>query len=280
MDVATNLNSNPKIIKAASLLRNRILTVLTGAGVSTDSGIPDYRGPTSPPRTPMTFQQFMSSTEFRRHYWARNHVGYRFMREVQPNEGHRALARMEARGLIRGIITQNVDLLHQKAGANHVIDLHGRTDTVICLECRTRISRDHMQVRLEVANPDFDVDVDDVEIAPDADAVLQATADFVVPCCETCGGILKPDVVYFGESVPRPTVARCYRLVDEGQALVVAGTSLAVMSGLRFIRHAAQTGKPVIIINQGPTRGDEYATIKIDAGTTQTLLALETALLD
>lgn len=269
------MTQNSDFTRAVGLLRTRRFTVVTGAGVSTDSGIPDYRGPSSPPRNPMTFQQFISSPAFRRHYWARNHVGYRFMREVHPNGGHRALARMEARGLITGVITQNVDLLHQKAGANRVIDLHGRSDTVICLRCRTRISRDHMQVRLEIANPDFNVEVDDVEIAPDADAVLEATTDFVVPDCEICGGLLKPDVVYFGESVPRPTVARSYKLVDEGEALVVVGTSLAVMSGLRFIRYAAQANTPVIIINRGPTRGDHYASVKLDTGTTETLLALE-----
>ncbi len=269
----------PELEEAISLLRGRYFTVLTGAGLSTDSGIPDYRGPGSPPRTPMTYQQFVGSLEFRRHYWARNHVGYRYMRDVLPNEGHYAIARMEARGHVRGIITQNVDLLHEKAGANRVIDLHGRSDTVICLQCRTRISRAHMQVRLDVLNPDFNVEVDDVEIAPDADAVLEASADFVVPACETCGGMLKPDVVYFGENVPRARVARCYQMVDDAEALVVAGTSLAVMSGLRFIRHAFTADKPVVIINRGDTRGDTYATIRLDSRTTETLQAIETGII-
>lgn len=200
------------------------------------------------------------------------------MRDVEPNEGHFAIARMEARGQVRGIITQNVDLLHEKAGANRVIDLHGRSDCVICLSCRTRITRAHMQVRLDVLNPDFDVAVEDVEIAPDADAVLEASADFRVPACETCGGMLKPDVVYFGENVPRPRVSQSYRMVDDGQALLVAGTSLTVMSGLRFIRHTARAGKPVIIINRGQTRGDELATLLIDGGTTETLVEIEQAL--
>lgn len=265
---------------ALSLLRGRAITILTGAGLSTDSGIPDYRGPGSPPRTPMTYQEFVGSEKFRRHYWARNHVGYRFMRDVSPNEGHHAIARMEARGHVRGIITQNVDLLHEKAGANRVIDLHGRSDTVICLQCRTRISRAHMQVRLDVLNPGFDVEVGDVEIAPDADAVLEASSDFVIPACEVCGGMLKPDVVYFGENVPRERVARAYQMVDDGEVLLVAGTSLAVMSGLRFLRHAAKSGRPVIIINRGVTRGDELAALRIDAGTTETLLAIEAGLID
>lgn len=273
--MAIQPSSPPELAEAIAILRDGRFTVLTGAGLSTDSGIPDYRGPGSPPRTPMTYQQFVSSEAFRRHYWARNHVGYRFMRDVHPNEGHRAIARMEARGHVRGIITQNVDLLHEKAGANNVIDLHGRSDTVICLQCRTRISRAHMQVRLDVLNPGFDVDVGDVEIAPDADAVLEASADFAVPACEVCGGMLKPDVVYFGENVPRERVARSFAMVDDGDALLVAGTSLAVMSGLRFIRHAAKVGKAVIIINRGETRGDEHAVLRLHAGTTETLLAIE-----
>lgn len=269
---------SPAVEQAIATLQGRHLCVLTGAGLSTDSGIPDYRSPGSPPRNPMTFQQFTGSEEFRRHYWARNHVGYRFMRDVRPNEGHRAIARMEARGMVRGIITQNVDLLHEKAGANRVIDLHGRSDTVICLSCRTRISRAHMQVRLEVLNPDFSVDVEDVEIAPDADAALEASADFVIPPCEVCGGMLKPDVVYFGETVPRERVTRSYSMIDEADALLVAGTSLAVQSGLRFIRHGAQQGKPVVIINRGETRGDAHATVLVGEGTTETLLRLEAAL--
>src|SRR5690625_1017706 len=151
------------------------------------------------------------------------------MRDIMPNEVHRALARMDARGHITGTITQNVDLLHEKAGANRVIDLHGRSDRVICLTCHERISRAHMQVLLDVHNPYFDVDVADVEIAPDADAVLEATEDFVVPPCPVCGGILKPDVVYFGENVPRERVAAGFELVESGAALLVAGTSLAVL---------------------------------------------------
>ncbi len=262
----------------ADLLRDHPFTVLTGAGLSTDSGIPDYRGPSSPPRNPMTYQQFVGEEAFRRHYWARNHIGYRHMRSVEPNEGHRALARLEARGLMTGIITQNVDLLHERAGSDRVIDLHGRSDTVICLDCGTRISRAHMQVRLDLANPEFDVAVSDVEIAPDADAVLTETDRFVVPPCRVCGGILKPDVVYFGENVPRERVAAAYAMVESGGALLALGTSLAVMSGLRFVRHAAKAGIPVVIVNRGATRGDDRATIKVDAGTTPTLLELEAEL--
>src|SRR5690625_4473963 len=263
---------------AVDLLRSGKFTVLTGAGLSTDSGIPDYRGPSAPPRKPMTFQQFMSSDSFRRHYWARNHVGYRFMRDVEPNEGHRAIARMDARGYVTGTITQNVDLLHEKAGSNVVIDLHGRSDRVVCLTCHQRISRAHMQVLLDVHNPGFDVDVGDVEVAPDADAVLEATDDFIVPPCPVCGGILKPDVVYFGENVPRERVAAGFELVESGAALLVAGTSLAVFSGRRFVRHAVRKDIPVVIINRGETNSDAQATVRIHAGTTQALIAIETQL--
>jgi len=265
---------------AVELLSRGKFTVLTGAGLSTDSGIPDYRGPDAPARTPMTFQQFIGSESFRRHYWARNHVGYRFMRDVAPNEGHRALARMDARGYITGTITQNVDLLHEKAGANRVIDLHGRSDTVICLTCYQRISRAHMQVLLDVHNPNFDIDPGDVEIAPDADAVLRASDDFVVPPCPICGGILKPDVVYFGENVPRERVAAGFAMVDSGSSLLVAGTSLAVFSGRRFVRHAVQLDIPVIIINRGATSSDPDATVRINAGTTEALTAIETELME
>ncbi len=265
---------------AVELLSRGKFTVLTGAGLSTDSGIPDYRGPDAPERTPMTFEQFVGSQSFRRHYWARNHVGYRFMRDVAPNEGHRALARMDARGYITGTITQNVDLLHEKAGANRVIDLHGRSDTVICLTCHQRISRAHMQVLLDVHNPNFDIDPGDVEIAPDADAVLRASDDFVVPPCPICGGILKPDVVYFGENVPRERVAAGFAMVDSGSALLVAGTSLAVFSGRRFVRHAVQMDIPVIIINRGATSSDLDATVRINSGTTEALTAIEAELME
>lgn len=273
-----NEEQRESLAAALQLLRRAKFTVLTGAGLSTDSGIPDYRGPGSSPRNPMTFQQFTGSKEFRRHYWARNHVGYRFMRDVNPNEGHRALARMDARGHVSGTITQNVDLLHEKAGANRVIDLHGRSDSVICLQCAQRISRAHMQVLLDVHNPDFDVDVGDVEVAPDADAVLEATEHFVVPPCPNCGGILKPDVVYFGENVPKERVAKCFELVDSGSALLVAGTSLAVFSGRRFVRHAVRTGIPVVIINRGETNSEADASVRIHAGTTQALRVIEEGL--
>ncbi|MGC0272054.1 Sir2 family NAD-dependent protein deacetylase [Pseudactinotalea sp. Z1739] len=248
--------------------------------MSTDSGIPDYRGPDSPPRTPMTYQQFVSNHGFRRHYWARNHVGWRHMRTTEPNRGHRALAAMEGTGLVNGVITQNVDLLHQAAGSRRVIDLHGHYDAVICLTCGHRMARTELHRELEELNPGFadEVSVADVEIAPDADAVIEATEGFRILPCPVCGGILKPDIVYFGENVPKDRVARAYAMVEEGEALVVLGSSLAVMSGLRFVRHAAKNDQPVAIVNRGSTRGDALADVLVHAGTSETLTALVAAL--
>lgn len=260
------------------VLRGRTLTVLTGAGVSTDSGIPDYRGPDSPPRTPMTFQQFTGDERFRRHYWARNHVGWRHVGRTRPNAGHLALAEMERSGTVRGLITQNVDLLHEAAGSRNVIDLHGRYDRVVCLLCHRVVARTELADRLEALNPGFADEVADVEIAPDADAVVERTSHFVVADCAVCGGMLKPDIVYFGETVPRERVERAYAMVDDGDALLVAGSSLQVQSGLRFVRHAAQTGKPVVIVNRGATRGDRHATVTLHAGTSETLTTLAATL--
>ncbi len=270
---------------AVDLLRGRTITALTGAGVSTDSGIPDYRSPDSPPRNPMTYQQFVGDEAFRRHYWARNHVGWQHVHRTHPNAGHRALAVLEAAGVVRGVITQNVDLLHEDAGSRNVIDLHGRYDRVVCLSCGRVISRAHLAERLDALNPHFlesvlaeGLTVADVEVAPDADAVVEQTSHFVPAACEFCGGVLKPEIVYFGETVPRDRVDRAYALVDDADALLVAGTSLTVQSGLRFVRHAAREDKVVVIVNRGETRGDPLATLKVEAGTTETLAALAAAL--
>ena len=263
---------------AVEVLTGLRFTALTGAGVSTDSGIPDYRGPDSPPRSPMTYQQFVGDEEFRRHYWARNHVGWQHVNRSVPNAGHRALVRLEERDVLAGIITQNVDLLHEDAGSRNVIDLHGRYDRVICLSCSRVISRTHLADRLDALNPGFLEsvgDVADIEIAPDADAVIESTAHFRPAPCEFCGGVLKPEIVYFGENVPRARVERAFALVDSADALLVAGSSLTVMSGLRFVRHAADAGKPVVIVNRGITRGDKYATVKIEQGTSDVLEELD-----
>lgn len=262
--------------RAVALLAGRRLAVLTGAGLSTDSGIPDYRGPTAKPRTPMTYQQFIGDARMRRHYWARNHVGYRFMSATRPNDGHRAVARLESRGLTSGVITQNIDRLHEAAGALNVVDLHGRFDHVVCLDCGSMVQRAELDRILTDLNPGFAeaVMVEDVEVAPDADAVIESTAGFVVAPCPVCGGVLKPDVTFFGENVPRDRVARSYGMVDSADGLLVAGSSLAVMSGLRFVRRAHQRGRPVVIINRGQTRGDDRASLLLHAGVSEALTHL------
>ena len=260
-----------------SLLTGKRIALLTGAGLSTDSGIPDYRGPDSPPRSPMTYQEFVGDPANRQRYWARNHIGWSRLRHADPNEGHRAAAEMERRGLLSGVITQNVDRLHEDAGSFNVVDLHGRYDQVVCLNCRRTYSRSLLAAVLEELNPGFLEEATQsglVEMAPDADSTVEDQAlisSFVVALCPACGGTLKPDFVYFGENVPRERVERSYAIVDDAAALLVAGSSLTVMSGLRFVRHAAKHGKPVVIINRGETRGDDRATIKLDAGVSEAL---------
>ncbi|MFC0315105.1 Sir2 family NAD-dependent protein deacetylase [Gordonia phosphorivorans] len=251
----------------ADLLAGQRTLALTGAGLSTPSGIPDYRSPGSPARTPMTIDMFLGSEQFQRHYWARNHLGWRHMDAAEPNAAHRALAAMETAGLLSGVLTQNVDMLHLKAGSRRVLDLHGSYGRVVCLQCGHRLSRHRLDEALEAANPGFRERVAGrgaIEVAPDADAVLDDTADFVPVACPECGGTLKPDIVYFGEVVPNTVVTQAFSMVDEADGLLVVGSSLTVMSGLRFVRHAAKHGKPVIILNRGTTRGDDVATRKID----------------
>ncbi|WP_458781795.1 Sir2 family NAD-dependent protein deacetylase [Arthrobacter sp. D3-16] len=265
------------LLRIRRLLAGKPFALLTGAGLSTDSGIPDYRGPGSPPRSPMTYQEFVKDEANRQRYWARNHIGWSHLRHADPNQGHHAAAELERRGYLTGLITQNVDRLHEDAGSINVVDLHGRYDQVVCLQCRRTYSRRLLAGVLEELNPDFlsrAAESGLVEIAPDADATVEDQAlisSFVVAACPACGGTLKPDFVYFGENVPKERVERSYRMVDEGGALVVAGSSLTVMSGLRFVRHTAKDGKPVIIINRGETRGDDKATIKLHAGVSESL---------
>jgi NAD-dependent SIR2 family protein deacetylase len=260
-----------------ALLQGRRLVVLTGAGMSTDSGIPDYRGPDSPPSNPMTIRQFISDPAFRQRYWARNHLGWRHMDETLPNAGHRALAALEHAGVVSGVITQNVDLLHTKAGSRTVINLHGTYAQVICLDCGHTISRAALADQLEAANPGFverAAAVSGIAVAPDADAVVSDTASFRIIDCSSCGGMLKPNIVYFGENVPKDRVEQAYSLVDQADALLVAGSSLTVYSGYRFVRHAAAHRIPVAIINRGRTRGDDLATVKVDNGCSPMLALL------
>jgi NAD-dependent SIR2 family protein deacetylase len=254
------------------------VVVLSGAGLSTESGIPDYRGPTGLARRaePMTYQAFTGAAAARQRYWARSHLGWQHIARAAPNRGHQAVAELERRGLLSAIITQNVDGLHQAAGAQDVIELHGSLSRVICLRCGERTPRDELDQRLRAANPDWAAQAQQVN--PDGDAVLDdgATGQFQVVDCLRCAGALKPDVIFFGENVPPGRVAECYALVSEARALLVLGSSLTVMSGYRFVRHAARLGIPVAIINQGPTRGDAQATLRLDAPLGPALTALAT----
>jgi len=259
------------------LLAGRGVTVLSGAGLSTESGIPDYRGASGSLRRhrPMTYQEFVASEAGRRRYWARSHAGWRAIAQAEPNAGHRAVEELRRSGYVSAVITQNVDGLHRAAGTLDAVELHGGLDRVICLGCRSSSTREELDRRLHVLNgPLWDRGS---RVNPDGDVELpdELVAAFRVAPCEACGGILKPDVVFFGENVPKPRVERCYGLVDAARALLVLGSSLTVMSGLRFVRHAARTGKPVVIVNQGATRGDAYAaaTVSLPLGVALTALA-------
>ncbi|WP_246148347.1 NAD-dependent protein deacetylase [Nonomuraea turkmeniaca] len=261
----------------AELLGQGGVAVLSGAGISTESGIPDYRGPTGQARRaePMTYQRFVGSAEARRRYWARSHVGWQQIGQARPNAGHRAVAALERHGLLSGIITQNVDSLHQAAGARRVIELHGGLDRVVCLSCRERTARSDLDRRLREANPHWHATGH--QINPDGDAVLtdEQVEGFQVVDCTGCGGLLKPDVIFFGENVPRARVDECFGMVARARALLVLGSSLAIKSGLRFVTKAAALGLPIAIVNQGPTGGDADAMLTLDAplGATLTDLA-------
>ncbi|MFE2617968.1 NAD-dependent protein deacetylase [Micromonospora chalcea] len=253
------------------------VVVLSGAGLSTESGIPDYRGPSGAARrhTPMTYQVFTRDPLARRRYWARSHLGWQTIARAAPNDGHRAVARLQDAGLLGGIITQNVDGLHAAAGATGVIELHGRLDEVTCLDCGNATGREELHRRLSEANPGFDAQVAHVNPDGDVDLPDEAVTGFRIVDCALCGtGMLKPDVVFFGETVPAPRVADCFALVEGARALLVLGSSLTVMSGRRFVLRAARHGIPVAIVNQGVTRGDGYATLRLDAPLGATLRAL------
>jgi NAD-dependent SIR2 family protein deacetylase len=259
------------------------VVILSGAGLSTESGIPDYRGPTGLARraTPMTYQTFTGSAAARRRYWARSHLGWRHIARAAPNAGHLAVAEFSRRGLLTGIITQNVDGLHQAAGASDVTELHGSLHRVVCLSCGQTTSRTELDRRLSAANPGWGAEPATL-LNPDGDAVLddEATESFRVADCSVCQGVLKPDVVFFGENVPKPRAEACYELVESARTLVVLGSSLTVMSGFRYVRHAARRGVPVVIVNQGITRGDPYATATLDAPLGQTLSSLVASVRD
>jgi NAD-dependent SIR2 family protein deacetylase len=249
------------------LLARGGVAVLSGAGLSTESGIPDYRGPSGARRTagPMTYQAFTRDAAARRRYWARSHVGWRTIARAAPNAGHRAVADLQRAGIVIGVVTQNVDGLHQAGGASGVIELHGNLDRVVCLDCACVSARADLDRRLRYANPGFDARA--VAVNPDGDVDLDEddVAAFRPVDCTACAGMLKPDVVFFGESVPLPRVEAAFALVESARALLVLGSSLTVMSGRRFVLRAAKLGVPVAIVNQGETRGDPYAAVRVDA---------------
>ena len=271
------VTAEPHFAQAIDLLRGARVAVLTGAGVSTDSGIPDYRGEGAPVRTPMTVQTFLASEQARKRYWAGSHLGWRSFAGAAPNRGHLALAELEAGGTVSGVITQNVDGLHRRAGNRHVIELHGSMDRVLCLTCGQHYARQALAARLEDLNPEIDLDTA-IRPAPDGDVEVDHIDEMVIPACTVCGGILKPDVVFFGEFVPTDRFQAAASLVQAADVLLVAGSSLVVNSGMRLIEQARRKRLPIVIINRGVTKGDGRAAVKIEAGASETLVAIAAAL--
>jgi NAD-dependent SIR2 family protein deacetylase len=269
-------NSDPELDRVCTLLAGRRLAVLTGAGCSTESGIPDYRGagrPTSP-GGPIQHDAFLRRPEVRQRYWARATVGWVRFASVRPNDAHHALAALERAGLVSGVITQNVDRLHHEAGSRRVVELHGALVNVICLGCGEHEARADLHRRLLAANPGW---LDRLApLAPDGDAELPEpeVAGFRVPACLACGGVLKPDVVFFGGNVAPARLQAAFALLDEVQALLVVGSSLAVYSGYRFALRARDRGLPIAVVNLGPTRADALAEARLERRAGEALPAL------
>jgi len=262
-----------------SFMRGRRIAILTGAGCSTESGIPDYRGPGTRERArnPIQHRAFISDPATRARYWARSAIGWPRFATVEPNDAHRAIAALEERGLLTGLITQNVDRLHDRAGSRNVVELHGALAEVRCLVCAAREDRHELQARILALNPLFAES--GAELAPDGDSELESVEGFQVPPCLACGGILKPDVVFFGDNVPRPRVEQAFAIADAADALLVVGSSLTVYSGYRFVLRAAERNQPIAIVNLGETRGDPHAHVRVDARAGDVLPAVAAALL-
>lgn len=272
------VTTDATIDAAIDILADRTVAVLTGAGISTDSGIPDYRGEGAPRRTPMSFSQFLGDERSRKRYWAGSHLGYSRFSAAEPNAGHFALADLEVAGIVPGVITQNVDGLHTRAGSRRVVPLHGTMDRVLCLRCGQMFARDDIAAQIDELNP-WLTQPDAVTIAPDGDAEVNDVDSFVIPDCSVCGGELKPDVVFFGEFVPPLRFEAARELVDGADALLVAGSSLVVNSGIRLVEQARRRRLPIVVVNRGETKGDARATLKLDAGTSETLVAMAAALI-
>lgn len=259
----------------AELLLGRRAVVLTGAGCSTESGIPDYRGPLTRlrPRKPVQIQEFVRSAGARRRFWARSAIGWERFRDAQPNAAHRALAALQAAGAVRALITQNVDRLHAKAGSSEVIELHGALHRTRCLDCGAHGSRDELQQRIVALNRELAAGV---RAAPDGDVDVpdEMVAQFEVPDCAACGGVLRPDVVMFGEAVPRERVERAFAALEGGDVLLVVGSSLEVYSGYRFAVRARDRGVPIAIVNLGATRADPLAAVRVEGRAGEVLPAL------
>ena len=265
------------VSRAVTALAGRRVAVLTGAGVSTDSGIPDYRGKGAPVRTPMTAEQFLTSEAARRRYWVGSQLGWRAFAAAEPNAGHRALADLEQNGIATGVVTQNVDGLHVRAGSRRVVELHGTMRRVFCTHCGQVFDRRDLAERVEAENPWITVP-ESVALGPDGDVLPESTDGFVIPACTVCGGMLKPDVVFFGEYIPAEKFREAEQLVHASEGLVIAGSSLVVNSGIRLLERARRRRLPVVIVNRGETRADARASVKIDAGTSEVLRALAEAL--
>jgi NAD-dependent SIR2 family protein deacetylase len=261
------------VAAAVAALAGRRLAILTGAGVSTDSGIPDYRGRGAPVRTPMTVEQFLASDEARRRYWVGSHLGWQAFAAAEPNAGHRALAELEHRGIASGVVTQNVDGLHVRAGSRRVVELHGTMRRIFCTRCGQVFDRRDLAVRVEADNPWITVH-GNVALGPDGDVLPESTDGFVVPTCSVCEGMLKPDVVFFGEFIPAEKFREAEQLVQASDALLIAGSSLVVNSGIRLLERARRRRLPIVIVNRGQTRADARATVKVDAGASDVLRLL------
>ncbi len=275
MSASSPVELSAAIARTAALLRGRRIALLTGAGISTDSGIPAYRGEGSRNRSdPMTIQRYLADEAARRRYWVGGHLGWRAFARAAPNPGHLSLAHMESSGHVSGVITQNVDGLHLRAGSSHVIEVHGTMRRVLCLKCGQVFDRRDIAVQIEERNPWITVP-ENVALNPDGDVLPESTDGFIVPVCTVCEGMLKPDVVFFGEYVPQGRFKAAESLLRASDALIVAGSSLVVNSGVRLVERARRRSIPLVIINREPTRADVWADVTIAAGTSDVLPAIQ-----